>query len=349
MQASGLKQWTRTASLLAALVVALIAGAKAQTELVVTNYGGTFEDGWRKAVVEPFEKAHPDIRVKLVQKLVFESIALMRAQKDDVKVDVFMMDEVGAAEAVSEGLAQPVSVKTVRHLTELYPEFRVPDDAFCKFMYVAAVIAYNTQQVKPAPQSYKDFWGPKYDGRIAINNLDSATGLSFFLMLLKAEGGNLDNSEPAFAAMKKLKPGILTFPAQHAQLAQLFTQGDIVMAPWVSDRVVGLASKGVPIAWTIPKEGGIMQEGGLVIARGTKHLEAALKFVDFALSAEAQAANAKYTFLSPTNSKAVLDADTAKRIPNGPQIIKLLTRPDWRKVNEHRAQWIDRWNREITR
>jgi putative spermidine/putrescine transport system substrate-binding protein len=335
--------------LLAGMVLAACTTfASAQTELVVTNYGGSFEDGWRKSVVEPFEKAHPDIKVKLVQKLVFESMALMRAQKNDVRVDVFMMDEVGAAQATAEGLVQPVSPKTVPHLAELYPEFRVADDAFCKFMFDAAVIAYNSQQVKPAPDSYKDFWDKKYAGRIAINNLDSATGLSFFLMLLKTEGATMDKVDPAFAAMKRLKPSILTFPEQHAQLAQLFTQGDIVMAPWTSDRALLLASKGVPIAWAIPKEGGIMQEGGLVIAKGTKHLDAAQKYVDFALSREAQAANAKYTFLSPTNSKTVLDADTAKKIPNGPQMIKTLTRPDWKKANELRPQWIDRWNREIT-
>jgi len=335
--------------LFAALLIALSAQfARAQTELVVTNYGGSFEDGWRKAVVEPFEKAHPDIKIKLVQKLVFESMALMRAQKDDVKIDVFMMDEVGAAQATAEGLVQPVSVKSVPHLADLYPEFRVPGDSFAKFMYVAAVIAYNTQQVKPVPQSYKDFWDPEYRGRIAINNLDSATGLSFFLMLLKTEGTTMEHPEPAFAVMKQLKPSILTFPEQHAQLAQLFTQGDIVMAPWVSDRVVGLASKGVPVARVLPKEGGILQEGGLVIAKGTRKLQAAMQYVNFALSVEAQAANAKYTFLSPTNSKVVLDPQTASKIPNGPKIIRTLTRPDWKRANELRPQWIDRWNREVT-
>ena len=335
--------------LLAGVVSALCAqGTRAQTELVVTDYGGSFEDGWRKAVVEPFEKAHPDIKIKLVQKLVFESMALMRAQKDDVKVDVFMMDEVGAAQATAEGLVQPVSPKTVPHLAELYPEFRVAGDSFCKFMFDASVIAYNPQEVKPAPQSYKDFWDGKYKGRIAINNLDSTTGLSFFLMLLKTEGATIDNADPAFAAMKRLKPSILTFPEQHAQVAQLFTQGDIVMAPWTSDRALLLASKGVPVAFSLPKEGGILQEGGLAIAKGTKHLEAALKYVDFALSVEAQAANAKYTFLSPTNSKVILDPEIAKKIPNGLATIKALTRPDWKKVNERRPRWIDRWNREVT-
>jgi hypothetical protein len=33
--------------------------------------------------------------------------------------------------------------------------------------------------------------------------------------------------------------------------------------------------------------------------------------------------------------------------PNGAEALKVIRRPDWKSVNQHRAQWIDRWNREI--
>lgn len=40
----------------------LIGPALAQTELTVIVYGGSFEEGWRKAVIEPFERANPTSR-----------------------------------------------------------------------------------------------------------------------------------------------------------------------------------------------------------------------------------------------------------------------------------------------
>ena len=78
--------------------------ASAATELTVIVYGGSFEAGWKKAVIEPFEAANPDIKVRIATGLTMETVAMMRAQKGDPKIDVIMMDEVGAAQANSEGL-----------------------------------------------------------------------------------------------------------------------------------------------------------------------------------------------------------------------------------------------------
>ena len=62
---------------------------RAETELVVAVPGGTYEEGWRKAVIVALEAAHPDIKVRTVQGLTFENLATMRAQKDNVKVDAY--------------------------------------------------------------------------------------------------------------------------------------------------------------------------------------------------------------------------------------------------------------------
>ena len=321
--------------------------AQAAGVLNVTVYGGSFEDGWRRAVIEPFEKANPGTQVNISQGLTFQAAALMRAQKDDVKVDVIMMDEVAAAEVAAEGLSVPLGVDKVPNIAGLYPEFRVPSPGYVKVGFSSLICTYNTRSVTPAPQSWGEFWDARYRNKIAVPGIDTATGILFFLVVNEMNGGTLDNVDPGFAAMRRLKPNVVAFTTQHAQIAQLLTQGDIVMVPWASDRAVGLARTGVPVGTTIPKEGSFIGEQTLSIARGTRQLDTALAYVNFALSPEAQVGNARYTFISPVSSRAVLDADTSRAVPNGPEVIKLLRRPDWSAVNARRAQWIDRWNREI--
>ncbi len=315
--------------------------------MVVTVNGGTFEDGWHKTVIEPFEQANPGVRVRVVQGLTYQSVALMRAQKGNPSVDVIMMDDVAATEAAAEGLAHPLSLETVPNLRQLYPDFRVPGDVYTKIYYVPEVIAYNTDTIKAAPVSYHDLWDTKYKGRLAIYNLDGAVGMMFFLLVNEMSGGTVQNADPGFAAMRALKPNVLTYPTQHAQVSQLFAQGDIVIAPWVSDRATTLGHSGAPVAWTIPKEGSVMAEGTLAIAKGTKNLDVALNYVNFAISAQAQAASAQTFFVSPVNQQAKLDETTVRTVPNGPAALKVIRRPDWKLVNQYRAQWIDRWNREI--
>lgn len=129
-------------------------------------------------------------------------------------------------------------------------------------------------------------------------------------------GGGLKNIDPGFELLKKLKPSILTFYTQHAQLAQLFTQGDVVMASWTTDRAQAAIDGGAPLAWTIPKESAYIIDSTIGIAKGTKKLEAAQKYVNFVLSTEAQSANARHTYLSPVNREVKLPGEIAQSSPS---------------------------------
>ena len=345
-------RWTVGGTLLSGLVaagIALLPGpASAATELTVIVYGGSFEAGWKKAVIEPFEAANPDIKVRIATGLTMETVAMMRAQKGDPKIDVVMMDEVGAAQAHGEGLYQPLDLNTVPNMAKLYPQFRTSGDPYTKFMYVSQVIAYDKGKVKSAPQSYADMWNPEYKGKIAIPDINTSHGTMILMMSARMNGGSVANIDPGFTAIKKLKPSILTFWNQHAQVSQLFTQGDIVMTTWTSDRAQGLIDSGGNVGWTIPKESAYIIDSTIGIAKGTKNLAAAQKYINFVLSERAQEANAKFTYLTPVNRDAKLDAATAAKLPSGEATLKGLLTADWAAVTKERPKWVDRWNREIT-
>lgn len=335
-------------SLLAAGLAMMPAMAGAATELTVIVYGGSFEAGWRKAVIEPFEAANPDIKVRIATGLTMETVAMMRAQKADAKIDVVMMDEVGAAQAHGEGLYEPLDVKSIPNMTKLYPQFRISGDPYTKFMYVSQVIAYDKGKVKTAPQTYDDMWKPEYKGKIAIPDINTTHGTMILMMAARMQGGSVANIDPGFAKIKTLKPSILTFWNQHAQVSQLFTQGDIVMTTWTSDRAQGLIDSGGNIGWTIPKDSAYIIDSTIGIAKGTKNLAAAQKYINFVLSEKAQEANAKFTYLTPVNREAKLDAAVAAKLPAGEATLKGLLSADWAAVTRERPKWVDRWNREIT-
>jgi putative spermidine/putrescine transport system substrate-binding protein len=339
---------SRHLATLAAGVISLgmMASASAQTELTVIVYGGSFEEGWRKAVIEPFEKANPDIKVKIATGLTMQTVALMRAQKDDVRVDVTMMDEIGAAQANAEGLYHALDAAKIPNIEKLYPQFRTKGDPYTKFMFVSQALVYNKDMVKEKPTSWMAMWDPRYKGKIASPDITTSHGAFFLLTAADMNGGGLKNVDPGFELLKKLKPSILTFYTQHAQLAQLFTQGDVVMASWTSDRGQAAIDGGAPLAWTIPKESAYIIDSTIGIAKGTKKLEAAQKYVDFVLSAEAQELNARHTYLGPVNREVKLPPEVAQKLPVAD--LDRLKIADWDYVTTVRPQWTQRWNREIT-
>ena len=335
-------------SLVGALVAVTVVNgspARSQTELVATVAGGSFEEGWRKSVIEPFERANPDIKVKLVTGLTFQTLATMRAQKDDVKVDVVLMDELGAAQANSEGLLQALDPKAVTNLDAVYPQFRVQGDIYAKYMFVAQALVYNKDFVKEKPTSWAALWDKRYEGKVAVPDIDTSHGAFFLLTASDMSGGGLRNTDPGFELIKKLKPSILTFYTQHAQMAQLFTQGDVAITSWTSDRAQAAIDGGAPLAWTIPQEGAYIIDSTIAIAKGTKKLDAAQRYINFVLGEEAQLANARYTYLTPTNSRVKLPPDLASKLPAAD--LPKLKAADWAYVTTVRPQWAQRWAREI--
>jgi putative spermidine/putrescine transport system substrate-binding protein len=339
------------AKVLLAGVVAVWAGAaQAQTprELTVIVYGGSFEEGWRKAVIEPFEKANPDIKVRIATGLTMETVAMMRAQKADPKIDVIMMDEVGAAQANGEGLYEPLTTEKIPNMDKLYPQFRIAGDPYTKFMYVAQVLAYDKAHVKTPPTSWKDLWNPAYKGFVAIPDIDTTHGTMMLMMAARINGGSEKDIGPGFDALKALKPNIVTFWKQHAQVSQMFTQGDIYITSWTSDRAQGLIEAGGNVGWVIPQEGGYIIDSTIGIAKGSHNVDAAQRYINFVLGESAQIGNARYTNLAPVNREVTLPPDVAAKLPAGEANLKRLLSADWKYVTTQRPQWVDRWNREIT-
>jgi putative spermidine/putrescine transport system substrate-binding protein len=337
----------KTIALASALCALAVAGtASAQTELTVIVYGGSFEEGWRKAVIEPFEAANPDIKVKIATGLTLQNVALMRAQKDDVQVDVMMMDEIGAAQANAEGLYHPLDPARIPNIEKLYPQFRIEGDPYTKFMFVSQALVYNKEHVTEEPTSWKALWDPAYAGRVAVPDITTSHGAFFLLTAADMNGGGLKNVDPGFELIKELKPSIVTFYTQHAQLAQLFTQGDVWITSWTTDRSQAMIDAGAPVAWTIPEESAYIIDSTIGIAKGTKNLEAAEKYIDFVLSNEAQEANARYTYLGPVNSEVELPPEVAEKLPVA--MLDRLKTADWDYVTTVRPDWTRRWTREIT-
>src|SRR4051794_19784294 len=84
---------------------------------------------------------------------------------------------------------------------------------------------------------------------------------------------------------------------------------------------------GAPVALTVPGEGAMYFTSHIGITKGTKHKDLAKKFLDVALSPEAQLINAQEAFLGPGNSQVKLTGALADSLAYGDRLKTLLT-PD---------------------
>jgi putative spermidine/putrescine transport system substrate-binding protein len=330
---------------LLAFVVAGVGLAFGQSnDLVVTLPGGTLERVLRKSWVEPFEKTS-NAKAIVVTGLTMENLAKLRAQKGNPQVDVVIFDPPGAIPAANEGLLEKLDPERIPNLKDEHWEIQ-KHGLFATMWLSNQVLAYNTKFIKEPPKSWADLWKPEYKGKVALPDIGTSHGVFFVSIVSKMQSGDLYNTDAAFAKLKTLKLNVLTFWTSHDQLAQLLNSGEAWLAPWTSDRALSQTAAKAPIALTVPKEGAIYFTSHIGIAKGSKQKALAEKFIDVAISPDAQLTNAREAFVGPANSKVKLSGLLAENLPYGDRL-KMLTAPDWSKLDQIRNEWTERWNREM--
>src|SRR5262247_78592 len=316
-------------SSLTLLICLLIAGralpASAE-ELVVATFGGTFVDNSKKCHATAFEKA-TGATVKYVLGSSVQTAAKMRAAGGRAEFDVAYMDSQIVKQAKAEGLLQPLEPAKIEHWNDLYDASRDKDGYWVSLMFAGTIITYNTNLVKTPPASWADLWKPEFKGKLAIPDISGTSGQQFLMAAARINGGSLENIDPGFEAIKKLKPNAQMMYTQPDQIIPLFERGDIAVAVWYTDRTGAAAAKGVPVAAAYPKEGAIGIVPTVSVPKASAKKELAQKYVGTLLSPEGQLCFAQSQFAGPTNKTVKLPPDLAKLVPYG-DLVQRMYFPD---------------------
>ncbi len=332
----------------ASLAMPFVARAQ-QASITLAAYTGIFQENYEPAVVEPFRRAHPDIKVTYYSMgNSAQALGQLRAQKANPQVDVVMMDVSVAKAASDEGLFEPVTEAQMPVLKELSPR------AFTKGVHAPAVtfdnlvLLYSPERVKPAPHSWKVFWDPKYKEQIALNGVPDIVGLGFLMMANKTFGGDdYHNLEKGFEAVAKMAPNVLSWDPKPDAYTFITNGTASLGVGWNARGQLYSARSGGKLAAILPDEGSLFQINVLGLVKGAKQPDAARAFMAHALSAEAQAAFTERMFYAPVNTKAkVSDAALAKTAASPARMEKMLN-VDWLEVAKFRESVTQQWRRRV--
>jgi putative spermidine/putrescine transport system substrate-binding protein len=330
-----------TATISVALPSTLMA---APTTIVSTIFGGAFEVAYRKHVVEPFQKDN-NAEVILKYGTSSEWVANSLLNRGHPEIDVVYLAYPDSIRFVNENLGLTLTPQDVPNVANLFPVWY---ESYKKqavgLDYASWGLTYRTDSGMSAPTSWLDLFKPEYAGKVIVPNLTTSGGFQTLVMMAKLHGGGEDNIEPGFEAMKRLKPSIRKFYLSNAEAGQLMERGDATVGAMYDNATWYMTDGGKPIRWTVPKEGALVGMVSLHIAPKTEHLELCKRFVNFAISKDANEAFCNQIMAGPTNKLATLVEPAASRVPKLESIIF----PDWYKIVRQAPRWIERWNREIT-
>jgi len=294
--------------------------AFAQQQITVVNFGGANANAQKKAFYEPFEKNG----VKVVPVEYNGEQAKIKAMVETKKVtwDVVEVESPDVARGCDEGLFEKLDYSKIGSKADFLPA-AVSECGIGIFVW-STVMAYDGDKLKTAPTTWADFWdtkkipgkramrkGARYNVEFALM-ADGVKPADVYKVLSTKEG-----AERAFKKLTELKPSIQWWEAG-AQPPQFLVAGDVVMATAYNGRIdaANREGKNLKITWI----GGIYDLDYWTITKGSPNKDAALKFIAYASTPDAQAEYAKNIAYGPTNNNALtkLDAKTLANLPTAP-------------------------------
>ncbi|TMI79748.1 MAG: extracellular solute-binding protein [Bacillati bacterium ANGP1] len=320
-------------------------------EVVMISYAGALQEPHRLYLVEPFERLHPGVKVRLVPDEAGEYVARVQAAAAAGRpspVDLAPNGEPPHLRLIALGLLERTNRALVPNLKNVHQAFVEKTQGYgVPASYQLIGIAFNSKKVSKAPVGWKDLWDPAYRGKVGLTSTASNLGLGFLVATAKLNGGSETNLEPAWQAIKQLQPFVIA--PNPTALAQLFEREEVVIGPlWSNDAAI-LASKGLPIKFVKPESGAMVIVSILSAIKGSQNMQLAHELLNNVLSVEYQAkAAAKPYFFGPTNVKVPVPLEAADYIPTTIAEVRRLQTVNWPVIVPNRAAIVERWNREFS-
>jgi iron(III) transport system substrate-binding protein len=137
---------------------------------------------------------------------------------------------------------------------------------------------------KPMPQGWRDLTDPMYKGLIAMPDPNSSgTAYTVIATLVQIFG-----EEEAFEILAGLHQNIAQYTSSGSAPGQLAGRGEVAIAVQFMHDGVKFAAQGFPLTVYAPIEGTGYEIGGLSLIANSPNRDAAIAFIEWALTPEAQ-------------------------------------------------------------
>ena len=298
-------------SRLAVVVVVLLAlelvapPARAQNALVVSVWGGNWKDTVDKVVGKAFT-AKTGIPVEYEVGGTIDRLAKARVAKGNPLVDLNFTTTHVARLYISDGLYDKLDLARVPSSKEIAKEGFRSDYHIGSWAYVYTVV-YRPDLIKEEITKWSDLWKPSLKGKIALPDFDPSHIITIAALM---EGGNEVNWQKGEARLKQLKDSVAAFYSTDAQSQDLMKTGQGPVQVMLSVNAYHLQEQGIAVKVVQPSDfPGVVGIDTMAVMAGSKKADAALQFINLALSREIQTELVKALRAGPVNLGATVPAN----------------------------------------
>jgi putative spermidine/putrescine transport system substrate-binding protein len=315
--------------------------------LVVTSYGGTWEEFMRGEILPAFEEA-TGAKIELAVGLSTDWMTKLRAAgADDPPYDVVIANETYISTGRIQGFFESLPVDKVPNLENVHESLRLPDDVGVFALVAPIGLGYMTEEITiDAAPSWLDL--ANFLPGLGIYNIKNSAAAQHIMMTAEVLTGDYQDWEPGFEwirdNLRDAKQSDFS-----GDMEKLLTAGEIQVGLLDSPAVARLKGQGIAIGWSGPEEGLLMFEQNTNVTIGSKAKDLAYSFVNYWLGVDVQTKFSEAYFWTPSNVQVDIGENLAESIPVTRENLDRMKHWDYEWLNSGpREEMIQRWNREMT-
>ncbi|UJW82243.1 ABC transporter substrate-binding protein [Hydrogenophaga sp. SL48] len=323
----------------------LLPALPAQAQSSEFNLICSAQAAWCNMLAVTFEKTQ-GVKVNMTLKGSGEAIAQIMAERANPKTDLWFGGTGDPhLQAAEQGLSMEYKSPTLPKLHDWAQKQAQQSGYKTVGIYSGPLgFGYNTELLAKkklaVPKTWADLLKPEYKGEIqSANPASSGTAYTMIATLVQLMG-----EEPAYEYLKKLHGNIGAYTRSGTGPIKAVARGEATISISFVHDGPGEKAQGFPLETVTPSDGTGAEIGSMSIIKGSRNLDAAKKFYEWALTPSAQALGAAtLQFQLPSNKETKVDP----RVPDFRKI-KLINY-DYAKYGQtaERRRLIQRWEKDV--
>ena len=295
---------------------------------------------------QAFEAKHSTIDVRWLDMGSQEVYDRIRSEKANPQCDVwFGGPDAIFARAAGDGLLAPYRPSWAEAVPA---SSRGAGDLYFGAFRTLPVLVFNEKLVAPgeAPRDWDDLLAPRFRDRVLIRDpIASGVMRTIFAMMLAKSESETGSTARGFSWLARLDAQTKEYVANPALLHEKLMRGEGEVTMWELTDTLLERAKGVPFGYRFATSGTPVIDDAIALAARAPHRTAAIEFIEYAGSVEAQALAALRAFRIPARTDIPRD-----QLPPWAQEVLAVMQPavyDEPLAATMSQEWMAHWDRTV--
>jgi iron(III) transport system substrate-binding protein len=293
-----------------------------------------------------FEAVHPDVDVRWLDMGSQEVYDRVRSERANPQADVwFGGPSLIFALAARDSL---LDCHQPSWAAAIAPRSRGPGDCYFATYETPAVFLYPESLLTraEAPQDWDDLLDPRWKGKLIIRDpLASGTMRAVWGLIMSRSLRATGDTTAGWAFLRRLDGQTKEYVQNPALVSEKIARQEALVTVWDLPDVLISRRRGMPVGYVFPRSGTVAIEDGIAVVRGTKHLDIARAFIEFAGSVEMELAAAREVYRLP--ARLDLPPDSLPEWVREVRRQMVVADVDWTLLAERGPEWMRWWDQHV--